>query len=79
MREKKAKPRFKVGDWISLPHGGTGTVLGRVIEDRGPIGVKGRRLFRIEITWDDREPDRFEMPEEEMVLAEPPKSASKAS
>jgi hypothetical protein len=65
------KATFKVGDWVTFPFG-TRKVLARVIEDRGPIGVQGRRLFGIEIAREDREPDRFEMPEDEMMPAMPP-------
>ncbi len=77
-KTKEPKPRFKVGDWVTFPFG-TRNAVAQVIEDRGPIGVKGRRLFRIEITWDDREPDRFEMPEDEMMPAAPPTNTVKMS
>jgi hypothetical protein len=37
-----------------------------VIEDRGPIGVNGRRLLRVEVTVDeDAEPMSIEVPAEE--------------
>jgi len=67
----KSKSRFKVGDWVSFPYG-TMDVVARVIEDRGPIGYKGRRLYRIEVAIPDNEPDRFEVAEETMTPAAPP-------
>ena len=41
------EPRFQVGDQI-LFTAGTRTIQGVVTEDRGPIGVKGRQLYRVE-------------------------------
>lgn len=55
---------------------GTRIAVVREIEDRGRIGVQWRRLFRIELTWRDGEPDRFEMPEEEMTTAPRPTNAA---
>ena len=69
-KTRKPKPRFKVGDWVTFPYG-TRNATAQIIEDRGPIGVKGRRLYRIEIHFDDREPSRFEMPEDDLKASEP--------
>ena len=73
---KKVSPRFKVGDWVSFQWG-TGQALAQIIEDRGPIGVRGRRLYRIQPAIEYIEP--FEMPGEEMTAAAPPKKPVKAS
>jgi hypothetical protein len=42
------KHKFKVGDLVQLTFMSE-TVRGRVVEDRGTIGVGGRRLYRIVI------------------------------
>lgn len=75
---QESKPRFKVGDWVSFPYGAM-TVLARVIEDRGPIGVNGRRLYRIEMPTPEGEADRFEVREENMTAAAPPKKNAQTS
>jgi hypothetical protein len=67
-RKNGSKPIFKVGDWVSFPYG-TRIAVARVIEDRGNIGVRGRRLLRIELAHSEGEPSRFEMPEEELSEA----------
>jgi hypothetical protein len=36
--------KFRVGQTVRLKHG-FGGMIGEVIEDRGPIGVHGRRLY----------------------------------
>jgi hypothetical protein len=77
-KTKKTNPCFKVGDWVTFPYG-TRNAIAQVIEDRGPIGVRGRRLYRIEIQFEDREPARFEMPEEEMKGTAPPQKAAPVS
>jgi hypothetical protein len=73
---KKTEPRFKVGDWVTFPWE-PGKVIAKIIEDRGPIGVGGRRLYRIERTWDEGEPDRFEVPEVELIAANRPETSAK--
>jgi hypothetical protein len=40
----KPKPKFKVGDWVWIVNG-PHRLLARVVEDRGPLGVKGRRIY----------------------------------
>ncbi len=47
---------------------GTRSVLGRIKEDRGPIGVKGRRLYLVEFRADPLSPSKVELPAEEMKL-----------
>ena len=76
-RTQKIKPRFRVGDWVSFPYGAM-TPVARIIEDRGRIGYGGRQAYQIEIHAPDYEPDRFEVAEDTMTPASPPKSATKA-
>jgi len=78
MSANKNRPQFKVGDWVSFPFGFQNAVA-RIIEDRGAIGVKGRRLYRVELLRDGVEPDRFEVREDDLVSASPPKSAANVS
>jgi hypothetical protein len=77
-RKSDTKAVFKVGDWVTFPYG-TMNVHARIIEDRGRIGHKGRRLYRIEIPFVDGEPSRFEMPEEDMTATTVPKTIGKHS
>jgi hypothetical protein len=41
------EPQFRKGDLVRFRLG-TRSVQGEVKEDRGPIGVKGRRLYLVE-------------------------------
>jgi hypothetical protein len=43
------KSKVKVGDVVRFVSGGT-VITGEVIEDRGPLGVGGRQLWRVRIT-----------------------------
>jgi hypothetical protein len=65
---KKRKPRFRVGDWVSFDYGSR-KELAKVIEDRGGLGVRGRRPYRIQPD-PERESSAYEMPEDELA-AEP--------
>lgn len=47
---KKAKP-FRIGELVNVPIG-LRELEGRVVEDRGKIGVRGRKLYRIAMTID---------------------------
>jgi hypothetical protein len=62
---RESGPQFHVGDWVSFLYG-AGRVVAQVVEDRGPLGVNRRRLYRIRLDQDAAEPVTFEMPEEEM-------------
>jgi hypothetical protein len=61
---------FKVGDMVVLTLAGV-VRTARVIEDRGRIGVGGRRLLRIELIDPDLGDDvpRFEVPAEQVQAA----------
>jgi hypothetical protein len=49
---KKERARFKVGDWVWFLYG-TSNTFAQIIEDRGPLGFKGRHLYRIRIDRED--------------------------
>ncbi|WP_406694267.1 hypothetical protein V5E97_24625 [Singulisphaera sp. Ch08] len=57
---KKQVPRFHVGDWGTL-YSGFGKMEARVVEDLGPIGVRGRRLYRVESKEDRDNSTTFEV------------------
>lgn len=59
-----------VGDLVSF-RVGQRQLRGRVIEDRGPIGVGGRRLLRIRVGREG-EAREYELPAVEVVLAPQP-------
>lgn len=75
--------RFRKGDRVQF-HLGTRTVTGVVREDRGPIGVGGRRLYAVEFPADtngraaapsvpsDHAPSLIELPADQL---HPPKAA----
>jgi hypothetical protein len=53
----------QIGDAVSFDYGGL-TIVGRVVEDRGPIGVGGRRLFRVRVEMEaGADPTFIELPE----------------
>lgn len=56
---------FRVGDRVRF-HFGNRMVEGRIIEDRGPIGVGGRRLYGIEFDVDRDYRAVLELPREEI-------------
>lgn len=61
---RKKNGKYKVGDVVAF-HFGSQEVQALVIEDRGRLGVKGRRLYRIRLERDP-EPIEFEMPEDDL-------------
>ena len=62
-------PRFKVGDWASFRYGSR-QVWAQIIEDRGPIGVNRRRLYRVRIGDEQTEEVTFEVPDDELAPVE---------
>ena len=62
--------KIKVGDTVKFTLAGV-VRTARVIEDRGPIGVGGRQLLRVEIVDPDLGDDapRFEIPAEQVQAA----------
>lgn len=65
------RTRFAVGEVavVELPAGASEV---RVVEDRGPLGVGGRRLVRVEVLDSGVDaPVTFELPEELLLEATP--------
>ncbi len=58
----RQKARFKVGDYVSFRYG-LRQIWAQVIEDRGAIGVDGRRIHRIRFGDESDEVVAFEVPE----------------
>src|SRR5262245_22417245 len=58
-------PSFQVGDRVRFQLGRR-KVSGKIVEDRGPIGVGGRRLYIVHLFRDPDEPAPFLMPAEEL-------------
>ena len=66
-RQKSKLPSFRVGDKVKVRFG-NGRTPARIIEDRGPIGVKGRRLVRVQLIKSIHDLDQsFEVPVEELT------------
>jgi hypothetical protein len=63
--------KFRVGDRVSFLYGPR-RVQADVIEDRGPIGVNGRRLFRVRLELVGTEASCFEIPEVNLEAAAVP-------
>lgn len=57
--------KFRVGDRVRFALG-MRPVEGRVTEDRGPIGIKGRRLYRVEFDAEPGSPYQVELPAEQL-------------
>jgi hypothetical protein len=64
MATRKSKPA-SVGDRVTFRVGAV-RLRGKVIEDRGSIGVSGRRLLRIRVSKEGEE-RVFELPAEEVA------------
>ena len=64
------EPRFQEGDLVSFQFG-TRSVQGEIKEDRGPIGIQGRRLYLVEFRFSAHSPSlsEIELPAEELQLA----------
>lgn len=45
-RRNRREPKFKIGDRVQFTYMSS-PVNGRIVEDRGSIGVEGRRLYRV--------------------------------
>ena len=66
-RNRKAnRPLFNKGDVVSFLFG-SGSATGRIVEDRGCLGVGGRRLYGINFEINPGEQRYIEMPEAELT------------
>ena len=65
------EPRFRKGDRVRFRFG-IRSVQGEVKEDRGPIGIKGRRLYLVEfrIEPESISPSLVELPAEDLQLVQ---------
>jgi hypothetical protein len=65
-KNKKNGRPFRVGDRVQLPFG-LKHAFGTIVEDRGCIGVGGRRLLRVIVDFDE---STFftEVPEADLTL-----------
>jgi len=43
---KKQPPLFQIGDWVKFDYGPKKN-FGKIVEDRGLLGIQGRRLYRV--------------------------------
>ena len=68
---KTKKARLKVWSWVSFPYS-SGKSFAQIIEDRGPLGIKGRRIYRIRFEIEGTEDDSFEVSEDDVEPVPPP-------
>jgi hypothetical protein len=61
----KAPAKYRVGERVQFGYRGR-QVWGTIMEDRGPIGVNGRRLYRISMPREPQEPEDHVKAEEEL-------------
>jgi hypothetical protein len=61
-------PRFRFGDWVSFLVGSR-KVLAQVVEDRGPVGIQGHRLFQLQLERGEDGGRTIEMPEADLEAA----------
>ena len=45
---KKEPARFHIGDWVKFDYGPK-KVSAMIVEDRGLLGIQGRRLYRVQL------------------------------
>jgi len=68
---KKKPPRFHIGDWVKFDYGPK-KVSAMIVEDRGLLGIQGRRLYRVQLDKELGEASTFEVPENELETEPPP-------
>ena len=71
---KKVPPRFHIGDWVKFDYGPK-KVSAMIVEDRGLLGIQGRRLYRVQLEVPHKElgeASTFEVPENELETDLPP-------
>ncbi len=60
--------RFGLGDRVRLRFGAK-AVTGTIVEDRGRIGIRGRRLLRVRVNIDSGQETFVEVPVDELHTA----------
>lgn len=67
MRTSKPRAKFKVGDHVrfDLP---SYKIRGTIVEDRGPLGLDGRRHYMVSSPSDPFEPEMHMLSEDELEL-----------
>jgi hypothetical protein len=66
----RTQGKFRVGQRVHLKYGGFKDLVAEIIEDRGPLGVGGSRVYRILLHPDQWNDFETEVPEEELELVE---------
>jgi hypothetical protein len=66
----KTLGKFRVGDRVRIRHGFRG-MIAEVVEDRGRIGVGGRRLCAVKMRLDEWNEQSTELPEDSLEALEP--------
>ncbi len=64
----ESPPKFKVGDRVVFRRGNR-EVEGVVVEDRGPLGIGGQRIYGLHYEFLPGETRYTEMPEEDLTPA----------
>jgi hypothetical protein len=59
----QAPGKYRVGQAVRIKHGFRG-MIGEIIEDRGPLGVHGRRLYTVKLRLDPWNEHIDQMPED---------------
>jgi hypothetical protein len=63
------KSKIEVGEWVLLSFGAD-PLEAQVVEDRGNLGYKGRRLLRVAVPMEEGgEPMEYEVPEADLIRA----------
>lgn len=75
---REAPPRFRVNENVRFPFG-IRTFSGKIVQDRGPIGARGRRLYQVRFYRDTDEPELIELPEADLEPDPQPKRLNPAS
>ncbi|HEY7424048.1 MAG TPA: hypothetical protein VH682_07415 [Gemmataceae bacterium] len=65
--KKKSGP-FRLGDWVSFLYG-VESAIAQVIELRGPLGFKGRHVYRLRFAGDSDDTNAFELSEDSLEAA----------
>lgn len=70
MKTIAKQPPIKIGDRVKIDFGRR-QLTGAVVEDRGAIGIQGRRIFVVSVPMDPLDPMLVELPEDECETLAP--------